>query len=471
MTDWKAEVAQRKDDLMADLQTMLAVPSVRDDSKATDDAPLGPGPKAGLEAFLAIAKRDGFRTKNIDNVVGYVEVGDPDAAETLAVLAHVDVMPAGNSWETDPFTPTIKDGRLYARGALDDKGPGMAAYYGLKIVSELGLPMNRKIRFIVGTDEESDWTGMHRYFEVEPAPTLGFSPDAEFPIINGEKGNITLTADFTGAQAVEANNTLVSFVSGERDNMVPAEADAVVTSSDNEAFVSAFTAFLDAAPVTGEVTVDGDGVKLHVDGKASHGAWPENGINAGTYLAAFLDTQNFSGVAADFLSFVNTYVHDDTVGEHLGLKITDDVMGALSLNIGILRFIDQVGSVTLNFRFPKNTSAEAITEAVAKAAAVNHGTATAGRAMVPHYVPADDPLVQTLLNVYHEQTGLPAKEEVVGGGTYGRLMKRGVAFGAMFPGTPDTMHQPNEFIPVDDLYRAAAIYAQGIAELAAETDA
>ncbi|GEK28383.1 dipeptidase PepV [Furfurilactobacillus siliginis] len=471
MTDWKAEVAQRKDDLMADLQTMLAVPSVRDDSKATDDAPLGPGPKAGLEAFLAIAKRDGFRTKNIDNVVGYVEVGDPDAAETLAVLAHVDVMPAGNSWDTDPFTPTIKDGRLYARGALDDKGPGMAAYYGLKIVSELGLPLNRKIRFIVGTDEESDWTGMHRYFEVEPAPTLGFSPDAEFPIINGEKGNITLTADFTGQQDVEANNTLVSFVSGERDNMVPAEADAVVTSSDNEALVSAFTAFLDAAPVTGEVIVDGDGVKLHVDGKASHGAWPENGINAGTYLGAFLASQDFSGVAADFLNFITADVHDDTVGDHLGLKITDEVMGALSLNIGILRFADQAGSVTLNFRFPKNTSAEVITESVAKAAAENHGTATAGRAMVPHYVPADDPLVQTLLNVYHDQTGLPAKEEVVGGGTYGRLMKRGVAFGAMFPGTPDTMHQPNEFIPVDDLYRAAAIYAQGIAELAAETDA
>lgn len=470
MTDWKAEVDKRKADLMTDLQTMLEVPSVRDDSKATDDAPLGPGPKAGLETFLGIAKRDGFRVKNIDNVVGYVELGDPDAKETLAVLAHVDEMPAGTGWDTDPFTPTIKDGKLFARGASDDKGPGMAAYYGLKIVSELGLPLKRKIRFIVGTDEESDWTGMTRYFEVEPAPTLGFSPDAEFPIINGEKGNITLKASFDGDQNADTVNTLVSFASGERDNMVPAEADAVVTSSDNEAFVAAFTAFLDKAPVTGEVTTDGDGIHLHVDGKASHGAWPENGINAGTYLGAFLATQTFDGAAANFVQFIADDVHDDTVGAHLGVKITDDVMGALSMNIGIMNFKDSHGEVTLNFRYPKNTSAEEITAAVVKGAEMHHGTAVAGRAMEPHYVSPEDPIVKTLLNVYHDQTGLPAKEEVVGGGTYGRLMKRGVAFGAMFPGVQDTMHQPNEFIPVEDIYRASAIYAQSIAELAAQTD-
>ncbi|KLD59058.1 dipeptidase PepV, partial [Lactiplantibacillus plantarum] len=112
-------------------------------------------------------------------MVGYAEIGEGD--ETLAILAHVDEMPAGNGWDTDPFEPTIKDGKMYARGVSDDKGPGMAAYYGLKIVKELGLKLNKKIRFIVGTDEESNWTGMKRYFEVEPAPTLGFSPDAMFP--------------------------------------------------------------------------------------------------------------------------------------------------------------------------------------------------------------------------------------------------------------------------------------------------
>ncbi|MBP5845510.1 M20/M25/M40 family metallo-hydrolase, partial [Lactiplantibacillus plantarum] len=120
-----------------------------DDSQATDDAPLGPGPKQALTTFLAIAERDGFKTKNIDNLVGYAEIGEGD--ETLAILAHVDEMPAGNGWDTDPFEPTIKDGKMYARGVSDDKGPGMAAYYGLKIVKELGLKLNKKIRFIVGT--------------------------------------------------------------------------------------------------------------------------------------------------------------------------------------------------------------------------------------------------------------------------------------------------------------------------------
>lgn len=183
--DWKNEATKHQDDYLADLTTMLRVPSFRDDSQATDDAPLGPGPKQALTTFLAIAERDGFKTKNIDNLVGYAEIGEGD--ETLAILAHVDEMPAGNGWDTDPFEPTIKDGKMYARGVSDDKGPGMAAYYGLKIVKELGLKLNKKIRFIVGTDEESNWTGMKRYFEVEPAPTLGFSPDAMFPLINGEK--------------------------------------------------------------------------------------------------------------------------------------------------------------------------------------------------------------------------------------------------------------------------------------------
>ncbi|AVK62313.1 dipeptidase PepV [Lactobacillus sp. CBA3605] len=463
--DWQALAAEHKADYLTDLTTMLRVPSFRDDSQATAEAPLGPGPKAALTTFLAIAARDGFKTKNIDNLVGYAEYGEGD--ETLAVLAHVDEMPAGNGWDTDPFEPTIKDGKLYARGASDDKGPGMAAYYGLKLVKELGLKLNKKVRFIVGTDEESNWTGMKRYFEVEPAPTLGFSPDAEFPLINGEKGNVSLQVHFGNTDTGDLN--LVSFDSGLRENMVPREAVAVVTTSANEQLAADFTAFLDQQPVTGELKVVADGVQLEVIGKAAHGMEPKNGINAGTYLASFLNQYPFAGDARDFLAFTANQLHDDSRVHQLGLAFTDDVMGDLTMNVGLLHFDHQAGGdLTLNFRYPKGIEPQELTAGV-QAKLPAQATVSQGDFMVPHYVDPEDPIVKDLMAVYRRQTGdHNSQPEIVGGGTYGRMMKRGVAFGALFPHTEDTMHQANEFQPVDDLMAAMAIYGESIAVLATD---
>ena len=184
--DWKKEVELRKEDLLKDLFTLLRIDSVRDDSKATEDAPVGPGPKEALEAFLAMGKRDGFTTKQVGNLAGHIEFApNPDYKETLGVLGHVDVVPVGTGWDTDPFEPQIINDRIYARGSSDDKGPSMAAYYALKIIKELGLPVSRRVRFIIGTDEESGWKCMDRYFQTEEMPDFGFSPDATFPIING----------------------------------------------------------------------------------------------------------------------------------------------------------------------------------------------------------------------------------------------------------------------------------------------
>ncbi|MGH2067169.1 Sapep family Mn(2+)-dependent dipeptidase, partial [Aerococcus sp. L_4] len=235
--NWQEEINNRKDDLINDLFTLLSVNSVRDDSKASADAPVGPGPKEALETFLKIAERDGFTTKNVDNLAGHAEFGTGD--ETLGVLAHVDVVPVDDKWDTDPFKPEIINDRIYARGASDDKGPLMAAYYGLKVIKELGLPVEKRVRFIVGTDEESEWQGVTRYFEVEEEPDFGFSPDADFPIINGEKGMYSAKLIFD-----RRSEKLLSFESGLRENMVPGEAHAVVTglTSDVNQIVADFQA-------------------------------------------------------------------------------------------------------------------------------------------------------------------------------------------------------------------------------------
>ncbi|MTV83043.1 dipeptidase PepV [Secundilactobacillus folii] len=465
--DWKAAAQEHQAAYLKDLSNLIAIQSVRDDAKATEDAPLGPGPANALQAFLKMADRDGFKTTNLDNLAGYVEYGEGD--ETVAILAHVDVMPAGEGWATEPFKLTEKDGNLYGRGTSDDKGPALACYYGLKILKENGIKLNKKIRFILGTDEESNWTGMTHYFKTQPEPTMGFSPDAEFPLINGEKGNVTFTLTTPGENGGQF--TLTHFAAGLRENMVPRDAEAIVETDDNEQFVSDFTAFLDTAPVTGDVHIDKDGVHLHVIGKAAHGMEPKNGINAGTYLASFLKDLNFGGDALKFLMLVGGDLHDDSRVHKLGLAFTDEIMGDLTMNIGVMAFdAGKPGKIVLNFRYPKGMTADDLQTKLTAVADQNHFELSKGREMVPHYVDPKDPIVTTLMDAYKEISGKKdAQPEVVGGGTYGRLMKRGVAFGALFQDhTPDTMHQVDEFQPISDLMMAMAIYGRSIEALANE---
>ncbi|CAH1856223.1 dipeptidase PepV [Convivina intestini] len=468
MTDWQKEAQVRQDDYLKDLATLLAVKSVRDDQQATSEAPLGPGPKQALDTMLAIAERDGFRTKNIDNIVGYIEIGPEDSQDYVALLSHVDVMPAGEGWETDPFQAKITEDKVIARGASDDKGPGMAAYYGFKIIRDLGLPLKHRVRLIFGTDEENDWTGMTRYFEVEPAPLLGFSPDAEYPIINGEKGNVQI--EIKSAASNGGSVTLEHFEAGMRTNMVPGVARASLKLAEPATIKDDFKAYLNYHPnVKGELKVDGQAVHLTLWGKQVHGAMPETGVNAGTYLASFLKQYDFGGDAAAFLNYLGGPAHNDTRGVKFGVDHTDEVMGALSMNVGIQKFVaQQEAFLNFNFRYPKGIDPEEILTKLTQATGSWAATVTiGGHTQVPHYVAPSDPLVQTLLNIYHEQTGLPAYDQVIGGGTYGRLMKRGVAFGALFPDSPDTMHQVNEFALISDLVRSISIYAQAIFEISA----
>lgn len=461
--DWKKLAQTYRDDYVADLKTLVSIDSSRDDSLATEDYPLGPGPAKALAAFLDIAKRDGFTVKNLDNLAGYVEYGSGD--QTLAILGHADVMPAGKGWSTDPFTLTAKDGNLYGRGTSDDKGPALAAYYGLRMLKDQGIDPKMTIRFIIGTDEESDWTGMNHYLAVEPAPTLGFSPDAEFPLINGEKGNVTFETHLKGTNG--GTLTLDEFDSGLRMNMVPRDAEATVTTENAAGLTTAFNAFVEQAPITGEATTTGQRVHFHVVGKAAHGMEPKNGINAGTYLATFLANHDFGGDARNFLTLLATKLHDDSRAHKLGLAYTDKVMGDLTMNVGIMTFKAQEGGlINTNFRYPTGTGAAQILAGLQAATAGMDAQVEQGREMVPHYVDPSDPIVATLMDVYRQQTGdLTAQPEVVGGGTYGRLMKRGVAFGALFPGTQDTMHQADEFQPEADLLKAMAIYGQAEYEL------
>lgn len=462
--DFKAEVEKRRDEMMADLYSLLEINSERDDSKADAEHPFGPGPVKALEKFLEIAKRDGYETKNVDNYAGHFTFGEGE--EELGIFAHMDVVPAGSGWKTDPYKPEIIDGKLYARGSSDDKGPTMACYYGLKIIKDLGLPVSKRVRFVVGTDEESGWGDMDYYFKRVglPEPDFGFSPDAEFPIINGEKGNITEYLHFGNDNTGSAH--LHSFTGGLRENMVPESATAVVSGQLPD-LAGLLDAFAKEHQLKYEIsTVDEETYTVTIVGKSAHGSTPEDGINGATYLALLLNQFDFGGAAKAYLHVTVSLLHEDFAGEKLGIAHTDAKMGPLSMNAGVFHFDDSQAdnTIALNIRYPQGTDPETIKAILEKIEGVATVSLSA-HGHTPHYVPMDDELVSTLLRVYEKQTGLKGHEQVIGGGTFGRLLKRGVAFGAMFPDYVNTMHQANEFADVEDLYRAAAIYAEAIYEL------
>ncbi|MFV0560820.1 MAG: dipeptidase PepV [Enterococcus sp.] len=468
--DWQKEVDARKDDLMDDLFELLRIESVRDIEHGTKEEPLGHGPAEALRKVLSFGERDGFVTKNIENLAGHIEFGEGD--ETLGLLGHVDVVPVDDNWTTDPFEPVIKDGKLYARGSSDDKGPSMAAYYAMKIIKELNLPLSKKIRFIFGTDEESEWVGIHRYMEVEEMPKFGFSPDAYFPIINGEKGILSYEVTFNDQEDAQAGKLkLISFTSGMRTNMVPGDATAVLEATDAAMFehlAADLSEFVEDKDVKGEVKIDGTRATVTIFGKGAHAQEPKFGVNAATFLAAFLEDYDLDGNGANYIATIADYMHLDYNGKLLHAYAVHDVMGETTSSANLFEYtIDGAKKVTLNVRHPEGITKDEILanmNEVLKDADVS--IAIIGDVKTPHYVPGTDPLVKTLMDVYEEHTGNKGAEQTIGGGTYGRILERGVAYGALFPGRENVMHQPDEYMMVEDILKAAVIYADAIYRLA-----
>ena len=462
--NWMEEVKKRESALLKDLQTFLRIPSVRNEQTATQEAPLGKEVYEALCYMLKRGEEEGFVAKNVDGLAGHLEMGNGE--EIVGILCHVDVVPPGDGWTFDPFGGTIVDGKIYARGALDDKGPTIAAFYAMKIVKELGLPLAKRVRMIIGTDEESDWQCVERYFQTEQMPTLGFAPDADFPIIYAEKG----IADFDLIQQPTNERSeciLLSFHAGRRYNMVPDFAEAALRLTDGEAMKERFLAFLQAHAIDGEAHSDGETFTLRVRGVSAHGMEPNNGVNAGLWLVKFLENEQLDPQANAFVRFVSQYFYEDTRGRRLGVAHTNEELGDLTINVGVLSYTNEYGGkIGINLRYPV-TNDIVHTKKMIEQVAERHAFAlTDFSNSAPHYVAKDHPLVQTLQRVYEEQTGERASLLAIGGGTYARSLQAGVAFGPLFPNRPDVAHQKDEHMFIDDLLKATAIYAQAIYELA-----
>ncbi|OZM56106.1 dipeptidase PepV [Lottiidibacillus patelloidae] len=462
--NWNEEVLKRKEIFIKDIQQFLQIKSVMDEDGAKEGAPFGEGIQKALEHMLEKGNSDGFSTKNVDGYAGHIEFGQGE--DLLGILCHVDVVPEGDGWTSDPYSAEIRDGKIYARGAIDDKGPTIAAYYAMKIVKELGLPLSKRVRMILGTDEESNWRCVDYYFEREEMPTIGFAPDADFPIINAEKG----ICDYYLVHKLEdteagPDGKLLSFDSGRRLNMVPDFAKAQVKSN-NTSLQEQFQAYITEKNVTGKSYYEEESVHFELKGISAHGMEPNNGKNAGLILAEFLATLDLDKNGEDYIAFLNKYLVGDSRGVAFGVAVSDDISGPLTMNVGVMSYNKDIAKIGINMRSPVTHDVETTITTMKKHAKDNGYTFEIVSEMKPHYVEESHSLVQTLQRVYEEQTSEKANLIAIGGGTYARSLKAGVAFGPMFPGSEDVAHQKDEYVIIEDLLKATAIYAQAIYELA-----
>ncbi|TQR24770.1 dipeptidase PepV [Bacillus safensis] len=464
--NWEAEVIRKKEDLIKDTQSFLQIESVLDEEGGKEGKPFGEKVDDALQYMLKKGEDEGFTVKNVDGYAGHIEYGEGE--DIVGVLCHVDVVPAGDGWTTPPFSADIRENKIFARGAIDDKGPTMAAFYALKILKDSGLQLSKKIRMIIGTDEESDWRCVDHYFKHEAMPQIGFAPDADFPIIHAEKGIIDAVVSFTYQQTANHQRyTLKQFTSGMRLNMVPDEAAATVTAAqehDAESLKTAFEAYLADHQLFGEVKNTADGLHFTLKGVSVHAMEPAHGTNAGIHMANFLCGYELDEQGLSFTSQINALFDQDTRGQKLGIACKDDISGDLTLNVGTIRYKqNEEAKLGLNVRYPVTADGKDVKKGIES---IKGASLLKFEDSPPHHVSKDHPLVKTLQRVYEEQTGDPATLIAIGGGTYARSLEAGVAFGPLFPGRPDCAHQKDEYIEIDDLLRATALYAQAMYELA-----
>ncbi|UTR15658.1 dipeptidase PepV [Salipaludibacillus sp. LMS25] len=465
MINWKQEVDKRQHELIQSTCEFLKIPSVYEASSVTKKAPFGEGIAKAYKWLLDKAEKEGFRVKDLNGKAGHIEWGEGD--EIIGVLCHIDVVPGGEGWTTPAFSADIRHNHIYARGALDDKGPTMASYYALKLIKELNLPIKKRIRLIIGTDEEREWQCVEHYFKHEAMPNAGFVPDADFPVIWAEKGIADLR--FTKKQ-VSGDGLVTSFSAGTRFNMVPDKAVVQLNRKrvkNIDDLKRMFTAFLNEEGITGHLETDHAHITLTFNGLAAHGSTPEEGENAGLIGVTFLTKLPLRTEEKAFFDVLNLMFYNDYVGERLGIAFTDEQLGAITVNVGIISYERGKGaSVGLNLRYPKGVDYQAISERIVKAFVMVEMEEEVVSHQEPHGVRKDHPLITLLSDVYKRHTGECREPIAIGGGTYARAMQAGVAFGPLFPGQPDVIHQPDEYITIDHLIKLTSIYADAMFTLA-----
>ncbi|WP_294539744.1 Sapep family Mn(2+)-dependent dipeptidase [uncultured Gemmiger sp.] len=445
---------QNRDAILRDITRLVAVPSV--EGTPAPGAPFGPGPRAALDKALEIAAELGLATHNADGYIGWAETGPvADGQKYLATITHCDVVPEGNGWDADPYTVRVRDGWLLGRGVADDKGPAILTLYALKYLKDNGVALKYPVRALLGVNEETRMEDVDYYAEHYEQPAFCFTPDAEFPVCNGEKGGFN--GEFVSP--VLEGGIIRDFAGGVAHNAVPDRAFCVVAVPASRLKAGAGLTFTEENGLT----------TIRAVGKSGHAATPEGTINAiSLIVSCLLESGVCSETETAYLQ-VLAKLHASTDGSALGIAADDGLFTPLTIIGGTIECKDGCLRQTFDCRYPTNTDADKLTAAMqavcGTAAKLENLTSR-----VPFYIDAGSPAIQTLINTYNEVTGENQKPFTMGGGTYARHFPYAVSFGPEHADLPlpefaGPMHGANEGANFDKLIEALKIYILALLRL------
>ena len=427
-----------------DLKALVRIPSVSRGDPQEPGKPFGRTVYEALQKALEIARKLGLKAWDVDGYCGVVEYGEGE--ETLGILAHLDVVPEGEGWSVPPYSATEKDGRIIGRGTLDDKSPALSAIYALAAVKDCGFRMKRRVRVILGCDEEIGSLGVEHYLKVEGQPTLAFTPDAEYPAVNSEMGIIHTTYEKHYPSSIRID-------CGSAANVIPGVIRAELP----------FSAVPIHAPEGYTVTYDDN--RITVEGRGGHASMPEFAKNALQALLKILVAQPLCEADKETVRALHHLWALDMHGESLGIDVTDE-SGRITYQPDVIRFDGNGVRFICDCRHPFSAKAEDLLKTW-DAAYGKAGFARTETTVKPgHFIPADSELVSTLMNVYNELNGSDSKPLSMGGGTYARELTNAVAFGTVREGEESMCHMPDESISIEDIRFNTNCMAEAIKRLA-----
>lgn len=458
---FKDYIENKKDEMIRDLHDIVKIPS-KLEGYDNPEYPFGKEVDNALNKFLEIGEKLGFRTKNIDKHCGYIEFGEGE--ELVGIVGHLDVVPEGEGWTHPPFELTIEGNVLYGRGTIDDKGPMMASLYAMKAVMD-NTKVGKRVRLIVGLNEENDWRCINYYKAHEELPTAGFSPDADFPCIYAEKALLTV---YTSGEYYENEKIKIKEIDcrNNRINVVPKYCSVKLEVHDS---ISEDVKNFLINKVSKEVsfTKSQNEFYIEVTGIQAHSAHPELGENAISHMIIILNELfDYYEVEEKNIKTLATKIGRETNGESLGIKHINNELGDLTVNLARLELKDGKIEAGINLRIPGTCS---LPEVKSKIEISLDGLEVKFKGEKEAlYIPKDNELVQTLCKIYNEYTGENREPIAIGGATFARAFENCVSFGAMRPGEPDMCHQVDEYISMKNLIDACNMYAIAIYELAKE---
>lgn len=435
------DILRYKDEMMKDLDCLLKIRSVSADRTAATQA---------LEFVLNRAEEMGFETKNVQNMAGHIQFGTE--GKLIGILTHLDVVPAGEGWSVEPFALTRKNGRLYGRGIVDDKGSAIVALYALKTLKDNGIEPKCRIRLILGTSEEIGMQDMETYFSSEERPDMAFTPDAEYGICHCEKGILQLEISSRRHDGTILNE----FRSGNAVNAVSAKAYALIDCTENEE--NQMRRIADAKIGTYDFSYTIEGIKVIAHGTAAHASTPESGVNAGLQLLRILSTNFGQTVLGSLCSFLDDAIGLETDGHSLGIACQDEPSGALTVCVGMIDIDSSVSKATIDIRYPVTADSSGILKKIRERAAYDGLKVTVLHHDAPLYLPKEHPIIQILNSAYRDVMGTDAVIYSTGGGTYARTLNNcGVAFGPIFEGDDCRIHNSDESIDENNFMLHARI--------------